>query len=181
MVFCCSAKSDPDCQVGSIALSCRMSLHRMGIIGLGNSLAGDDGAGVWVAEELQKKRPDSWICALGADMLRVQARAPYPASLIIIDSVRTGAARAGTLHRLTDEEVLAGRRGVGPHDLGPVRLLEILLAHDSQFAASAREWIVVEALDLSRPFLLTPPVALACRALVEELLERLTDSESMDG
>lgn len=144
------------------------NIPELGVIALGNPLVGDDGAGVWIGEQLKEKFPNLWLRELGTDLLGIQIHSPYPQHLILLDAVATGAP-PGTIHRLTDPMVLQGKSEQTPHALGPAWALNVLLETDAEFASVSREWIAIEAEALSEPFRLTPKVHAACQEIFEEL------------
>ena len=62
----------------------------IGIVGLGNSLSGDDGVGLEVVKKLKTLHKNAWIHELGTDLLRIQLLVPYPKHIIFIDAVQYG-------------------------------------------------------------------------------------------
>ena len=63
---------------------------RIGIIGIGNSLAGDDGAGIEIVRRLREKWPDCsevYLTTLEGDFFGITEILPLAERFIIVDSV----------------------------------------------------------------------------------------------
>jgi hydrogenase maturation protease len=129
------------------------------VIGVGNALRGDDGAGPAVAEEVRaraagaaevhvcEEEPSRLIDALGdADVA------------FIVDAVSTGAA-GGTVHRFdaSEESIPARELRSSTHALGIAETLELARA----LGRLPRQTVVfgVEGVDFTAHEGLTPPVA----------------------
>jgi hydrogenase maturation protease len=129
------------------------------VVGVGNSLRGDDGAGVAVAERIRTRTPedvDVRICELEPSRL-VEALAGADVAFVV-DAVSTGAP-AGTVHRFdaSDSPIPSRDLRSSTHALGIGESLELARALDrlprrtivfgvegSQFLAGAEMSLAVE-------------------------------------
>jgi hydrogenase maturation protease len=98
------------------------------IVGLGNEIAGDDGAGIWVARKLGKilqDRPEMEVVPLPwagfalLDMLVGRQRAA------IVDCLCTGLYPAGTIVRLNENDFRGSVRLNSFHDINFATVLEL--------------------------------------------------------
>ena len=111
------------------------------VLGIGNLLLQDEGVGVRVVQELERRYrvpPEVELLdggTSGMELLDVMAGREH---LIVIDAVRTGAA-AGTIVELTDAEVPAlFRLRVSPHEIG---LSDVLAALQVTGEIPRRIWL----------------------------------------
>ena len=145
---------------------------KWGIISLGNPLVGDDGVGCWLAEQLRRSFPQSWIHELGTDLLKIQALQPYPPSLIFLDAVKTGA-NPGTIHHPTEVELLQSPTVPEAHGFGLSGALGLLLQTDEAFCATQREWWLIEIEQLQQPYTLSASVRDGAQRLLLQLIQQL--------
>ncbi|MDO8568906.1 MAG: hydrogenase maturation protease [Dehalococcoidales bacterium] len=96
------------------------------VLGLGNSILGDDGVGLHVACALEKMKLPSVTVAeggvTGLDFLEVLAG--YDRA-IIIDSIQTRGGTPGQIYRLKPEVFTATRHAGSPHDVNFATALEL--------------------------------------------------------
>jgi|SRR5271157_2436419 len=98
---------------------------RTRLLGLGNEILADDAFGILVAREVERRIPRQIevVCSAAAgfnlmeDMLGVS-------NLIVVDTIVTGAARPGTLHVLSVDQIGVSPC-VAPHFLGLAEVLAV--------------------------------------------------------
>ncbi len=138
----------------------------LGVVGLGNPLAGDDGVGCWIVEQLAREFPHGWIHDLSTDLLRLQTFAPYPAHIIFVDAVRTQSVPVGTLHHLAEADILRSPSHADAHQLGVAGNLALLLRTDEAFRKTRRQWYLIEIEQIDAPFTLSKGVQQTAEALL---------------
>ncbi len=100
------------------------------VLGLGNILLKDDGIGVWLVRELQKKGhpPGVETWEGGTDLLTVPGLLRGKTRLLVVDALR-GGEEPGTLYRLSAEDFpgheLEGKFFSSLHDIGIPGLLRM--------------------------------------------------------
>lgn len=144
------------------------------VLGLGNRLRRDDGVGPWVASELARRVEGVDVRQIDGDgfsLLDAFADAP---AVLLVDAVQSGAP-PGTVHRL---DAVAGplpqdALRCSTHALGVVEAVELARALGE---LPARLHVYgIEGEDFGSGEGLSPAVAAAAGALVEELLVELTE------
>ena len=145
------------------------------IVGFGNSLVGDDGAGPRVIELLRAVSLPSGVRAEdgGSDSLGLRGLWQDEDEIWLVDAVRTGAP-AGTVHRLTHEQVVTvPQRHATAHQLSlPESLRWLALTYPELAAVRYRFW-GIEAERLALEPGLSAAVAAAVAALAGEIRGRL--------
>jgi len=155
------------------------------VVGLGNPLMGDDGAGVAVAERLVAAPLPAGARAEagGTDSLCLLSLWRREAEVWLVDAILRGTP-PGTIHRLSHEEVLSipGRHR-GAHSLSlPENLRLIAVARPDMAGVRYRLWgIEPETIGLSPG--LTPEVARAVEAVAAEIVAEIgrIAEEGVDG
>lgn len=144
------------------------------VLGLGNVLCGDDGAGVIAVHRLRRGwevPPEVRIVdggTLGLDLLALVAASD---AVILLDAVDTGAP-PGTLVRLSGDEVgPAVHDRLSPHQIGVADLLSGATLCDCY----PREVVILGVVPRTTELLLgpSPPVAAALDGLVHAAVEEL--------
>jgi len=76
------------------------------IIGVGNILLKDEGAGVYVVQQLEKLNlpPEVQVIDAGTELLNFISSIEQTEKLIVIDAIETGAP-PGTIFKLTDKDI----------------------------------------------------------------------------
>jgi hydrogenase maturation protease len=152
-----------------------VSRPRVGVIGLGNVLMGDDAFGPWVVQTLlaeQEFSPDVAVLDLGTPGLDLTPYVTDLEALILVDTVRSDAA-GGTLRLYRRDELLKHppQTRLSPHDPG---VKEALLT--AEFAGRGpRAVLLVGAVpqDTAMGVRLSPAVKAAVPLAVQAVLEEL--------
>lgn len=96
---------------------------RNAVIGIGNLLRADDGAGIHAARRLRDERPDLEVVDLPAVGVEILEFMRGRDSVVIVDAIKTGA-EPGKIHRIALEE-LGPTRPASSHDLGLYGILRL--------------------------------------------------------
>jgi hydrogenase maturation protease len=148
--------------------------RRVLVLGIGNLIMGDDGAGVRVVQRLQQEYllPEEVDVMDGGTLgLDILPRLEGVERLIMVDAVETGMP-PGTMVRLTGEELpIALETKVSPHQTGLKDLLAVsqLLGH----APAEMVLIGVQPGDIGMGTDLTPAVAGQVNAMLAAVLDEL--------
>ncbi len=145
------------------------------VVGLGNPLMADDGAGIAVAERLGAVElpPGARVEAGDTDSLRLLSLWRGEAEVWLVDAILRETL-PGTIHRLSHEEVLSiPQRHAAAHFLSlPESLRWIAVARPDMAGIRYRLWgIEPESIALSPG--LTPRVAAAADAVAAEIVGEL--------
>jgi hydrogenase maturation protease len=148
------------------------------VVGFGNALAADDGAGPAVVERLRAAGLPAGLRAEegGQDALCLAARWEGEPEVWLVDALIRGAP-PGTIHRVAHEELVAiPQRHATAHQLSlPECLRWLSLARPEMAGLRYRLWgVEPERVALSEG--LSPAVARAVRAVAEELRSALGPS-----
>lgn len=152
------------------------------IIGCGNSNRTDDGAGVYVAQRLQKflcsqNKQNVKIFDAGTGGIDVMFQARGASRLIIVDASRTGSA-PGTIYQVPGEE-LERERPVS-YSLHDFRWDDALFAGRRIFRENFPRDVTVfliEAESLALGLEMNPPVVAAADRIVERLKKIIAEYE----
>lgn len=155
-------------QGGTLSDSGQASVARVAVVGIGNPLAGDDGAGPAVVEELRRRSaalPGVLFVCLEGDLFAVADLLPRARRFVFVDSVigpppgtvvrrpPTAAAFAPSLHQADIGAVMAAFAALElVHPFPPWEVWGIAIAPPRELGEG-----------------LTPPVAAAVAALAAEL------------
>ena len=146
---------------------------RLAVLGLGNTLLGDDAVGPRVVTELAAEHDfpaHVQVLDLGTPGLDLTPYLLDVDAVLFVDAVRLGA-RPGTVRLLPREDILDARLSprVSPHDPGVQQALQIVeLQRDLHLDAAV---LGVEPHDLTLGAPLSPPVAAAVPALKRAVLD----------
>jgi hydrogenase maturation protease len=147
------------------------------VVGLGNPLMGDDGAGPAVIAEIRRRSRPRGAHRLedgGTDILNLPGLWDDEPSLWVVDAVQ-GGRPAGTIHRLDHSELLGlPQRTASCHDLSlPECLRWISLAFPRMAGIRYRLWGIEPARVDDREGL-SAAVASAVRVVADEVLSELS-------
>ena len=132
------------------------------VLGLGNILLGDEGAGVRVVEELERTGglPGVELVDGGTAGLRLLPYFDGAARVVVVDASADGAP-PGTVTVTRPAFTGPPRAALTPHDLGLMSLLDALALADERPEIVLVTISVAEADTVSASLELTPPVARA--------------------
>lgn len=94
------------------------------VIGIGNVLLSDDGAGIYAIRELEKRSLPSGVSLIegGTGGIEIMQHIQQGRNVLIIDSVDTGS-KPGTIYKFYyDEASLSTETRISMHDLGPIEV-----------------------------------------------------------
>ena len=143
------------------------------VIGIGNPLRGDDGAGVVVAEQLRPRVPEGIeVVSCSEEPSRLMEAWEGAESVLLVDTVSSGAP-AGTLHRFDagDEALPARTFRSSTHAIGIAETIELARAL-GRLPRRVRVY-GIEAGSFTTGAELTPPVEAAVAVLVQDVLHDL--------
>jgi hydrogenase maturation protease len=146
------------------------------IIGLGNTVLRDDGAGVYAARLLGERLRGSGIDVIEAELagLDIIEKLRGYERAVIIDTIQLGGERPGTIFRITPEDVPTTPRLASFHDVD----LVTALALGRRLGFSMPDEVVIFAVQAEDVLTLgegcLPAVAAAIPALVEEVAGEAT-------
>jgi hydrogenase maturation protease len=148
------------------------------VIGVGNTLLSDDGAGVHAARALEcdARLPQGVTVLDGGTLgLELTAYASDASRVLLLDAINTGAA-PGTVVRMTGPELLCTSNGWSVHQLGVADLISAL----ALLSAVPQEIVVFgiqpEGTEWSTE--LTPAVKAGLPRLVDAAMKQLLDWEN---
>ena len=130
------------------------------VVGLGNLLLKDDGIGIWLLRELQKKGPPPGITCLegGTGLWAIPGLLPPGTRLLVVDALR-GGGKPGSVYLLSEanfnNDELAAQPWNSLHDLGLLGLLQL-----PELARQLHSWAImgVEPQAIEPGIGLTPPL-----------------------
>jgi len=148
------------------------------VLGVGNTLLSDEGAGVRAVEALDG-RPELGVLGLslidgGTIGLSLLVEMEDAGALIVVDAGRIGAA-PGTVKTFLGAEMdeFLRHRGRNPHDISLDDLMDGLRLRDA--VPDRRALVVVEPESITVGDILTPAVAAAVPAVVDAVLAIAAD------
>ena len=93
------------------------------VLGLGNEILGDDALGILVARQVQARFGEAVeVVSSSQSGFHVMDELLGVSRLLVVDSIRTGAAKPGTVYVL-DEHAIPPAPGVSSHSLGIFEVL----------------------------------------------------------
>ncbi len=97
------------------------------VLGIGNPILSDDGAGIRVAREVEKqlKDPQVTVAETSAAGLRLLDSIIGYDEVIIIDVIQTGEGNAGQIYRMEPKDFSFTKRFSSPHQINLVTALEL--------------------------------------------------------
>lgn len=117
------------------------------ILGLGNTILSDDGVGIRVIEELQRRLSDPDITVLetnvsGLSLLDIIIG--YD-KVIIVDAIQTVGGKPGDIYQLTPDALKVSRHAASPHDVNLVTALDL----GKKLGLSMPQEIVIFAIEVA--------------------------------
>jgi hydrogenase maturation protease len=145
------------------------------VLGMGNPILSDDGAGIRVAQEVGKKidAPQITVSETGASGLSLLDSIIGYDKVIIVDAIQTEKGKAGQIYRMGPKDFSSAKHLLSPHQINLVTALELGkmldLAMPQKIAIFA-----VEAKDITNfGETCTPEVERAIPEVVKMVLEEL--------
>ena len=118
------------------------------ILGLGNTILTDDGVGIRIARKIKEKCKNVDVSEASAAGFRVIDEIIGYDKLILIDSIKTGKTKPGTLHKFSFEEFKKTLHHAQPHDISLFEAFEIIKKHGDKLPSQI-EIYAVEVQDTS--------------------------------
>ncbi|MDO9578076.1 MAG: hydrogenase maturation protease [Candidatus Cloacimonadales bacterium] len=141
------------------------------VLGLGNTILSDDGVGIHIAFEIEKKCKNIDVLEASAAGFRVIDEIIGYEKLILIDSIKTGKAEPGELHRFTFAEFSRTMHHSSPHDISLFEAFDIMKKEKADLPTDIKVY-AVEVTDTSTfSESCTDEVAKAIPQIVEILIE----------
>jgi hydrogenase maturation protease len=102
------------------------------VLGLGNTILCDDGAGIHIAEEIRNRCPQTDVLDASAAGFRVIDEVIGYDRLILIDSIKTGKKEPGSLRKFRLEEFERTLHHTSPHDISLFQAFRIMKEHNEK-------------------------------------------------
>ena len=118
------------------------------VLGLGNTILSDDGVGIHIAFEIEKKCKNIDVLEASAAGFRVIDEIIGYEKLILIDSIKTGQAKPGELHRFTFDEFSRTMHHSSPHDISLFEAFDIMKKENADLPEDIKIY-AVEVCDTS--------------------------------
>lgn len=99
-------------------------MKKVAVVGVGNILMGDEGAGIEVIRELEKRVHNVEVIDAGTAFFALVSDMYRFDKLIVVDVAR-GGKEPGTVYRFTLEDARASRQAISLHDIGVVEALKL--------------------------------------------------------
>jgi hydrogenase maturation protease len=97
------------------------------ILGLGNTILCDDGAGIRVAEELESRlsNPETTVLETSLSGLSLLDILVGYDKAIIVDAIQTVGGKPGAIYRLDPDALQVSRHAASPHDVNLATAIEL--------------------------------------------------------
>ncbi len=144
------------------------------IVGIGNSLLGDEGVGNYIVQRLSQEEfgPAIRIADCGTDLLKMMSHLDQPDLIIIVDAVN-GSRPPGSIYRFSKDQILKMHgENKAAHNLSAVAVIQLL---DKTVAAFQKADVVlfgIQPAQLAKGAGLSPTVSAAADKLIDELKKR---------
>jgi len=137
------------------------------VLGLGNTILSDDGVGIHIAFEIDKKCENIDVLEASAAGFRVIDEIIGYKKLILIDSIKTGKFEPGYLHRFSFAEFSRTMHHTSPHDISLFEAFDIMKKEKADLPAN----IQIYAVEVSD----TSTFSEQCTAEVERIIPQVAD------
>jgi len=160
---------------GNLSRSPMKQTEKIGILGVGNLLLGDEGFGVHVIERLQREYcfpPSVELLDGGTAGIMLAPFIEDKDVLFVLDVVNLDD-QPGSIHQFNNDDVSSGniQTRMSPHQVGLLEILDLCRLRGKDPARV--EMITVVPEDLSTKIGLSPQLAVAVDEVVAVLLEKL--------
>lgn len=117
---------------------------KIAILGLGNPILSDDSVGIKVAKRIAKRFPNIQLIEAAAAGFRIMDEVVGYDKIILVDSIKTGKSKPGTLHCFSVDDFSKTSLNAPPHDMSFFEALEIY----KQKGEEVPEKIVIYAIEV---------------------------------
>jgi len=138
------------------------------VLGLGNTILSDDGVGVHIANEIKKRCGKIEVLEASAAGFRVIDEIIGYDKLVLIDSIKTGKAKPGTLFRFTPDDFNKTLHHTSPHDISLFEAIEIMKKHKEKLPNE----IIIYAIEIDDNFTFSEQ----CTPQVRKAIPQLTST-----
>lgn len=138
------------------------------VLGLGNTILSDDGAGIQIAELIRRKCPDTEVLDASAAGFRVVDEIIGYDRLILIDSIKSGQACPGTLYRYQEKDFNKTLHHTSPHDMDFFSALEIMRQRQEKIPSD----IIIYAVEIEDNLTFSE----RCTSLVAAAIPQIADT-----
>jgi len=118
------------------------------VLGLGNTILSDDGAGIRIAKEIEKNCKNVDVLEASAAGFRIIDEIIGYEKLILIDSIKTDKADPGTLYKYSMDDFKKTKHHAQPHDISFFEAYDIIKQNGDQ-VPSIIEIYAVEVCDIT--------------------------------
>ena len=112
------------------------------VLGLGNTILSDDGVGIHIAFEIGKECKNIDVLEASAAGFRVIDEIIGYEKLILIDSIKTGKAEPGFLHKFTFDEFSRTMHHSSPHDISLFEAFDIMKNENADLPSDIKIYAV---------------------------------------
>lgn len=136
------------------------------VLGLGNPILTDDSVGIRIANSIRDQCKDIQVTEAPAAGFRIIDEIIGYDKLLVIDSIKTGQAKPGTVFRYSVDDFRKTRHFSSPHDISFFEALDIVAAHGEKIPAE----IIIYAIEVED----TCTFSECCTTLVETAIPSVT-------
>ena len=151
------------------------------ILGIGNSILGDDGIGVWVAQELdaQINNENIDVRDVSVDGLNLLEIITGYDKLVVVDAIITKEGDVGEIYRLKPERIIdPSRSAISPHHFNLITTLEI---GKKLFPNEMPEEVVVYAVKAENVTSVTEKMTKKMREAVPKVVQLIMEELNRTG
>ena len=145
------------------------------VLGLGNTILTDDGVGIRIAQKIKEKCNNIDVSEASAAGFRVIDEIIGYDKLILIDSIKTGKAKPGKLHKFTFEEFKKTLHHAQPHDISLFEAFKIIKQLGDKLPSEI-EIYTVEVTDTST---LSETCTMEIEAAIPEITQKIINEQSL--
>ena len=145
------------------------------ILGLGNTILTDDGVGIKIAKKIKEKCKNVDIFEASAAGFRIIDEIIGYDKLILIDSIKTGKAEPGNIHKFTFEEFKKTLHHAQPHDISLFEAFEIIKQHGDKLPSE----IEIYAVEVSDTSTLSETCTIDVEDAIPRISQKIIDEQSL--
>jgi len=148
-----------------------MKRQKVLVLGLGNTILSDDGVGIHIAFEIEKKCNNIDVLEASAAGFRVIDEIIGYDKLILIDSIKTGNVKPGELHRFTFDEFSRTMHHSSPHDISLFEAFDFMKKENADLPSDIKVYAVEVCDTFTFSEKCTAEVAKAIRKVAKIVIE----------